>query len=209
MPGEGILALWMDCAPGREADFERWYQTEHMAERLAVPGFAAARRFEAIEAGRGCFCYYETEAPEVMSSEPYLARVAAPTALTRTIMSQVMRNMSRTVCRVARRSGAFHGPHAVTMELASADDGRVGAFFDAVAADLGVARAEIWRADEAGAAPQSDEEKLRGGDAKIAACLFVETLREADARRVIRESAALGDATSGATGLYRLVSDLR
>ena len=39
----GILAIWHDCAPGREAEFEAWYQQEHLIERLAVPGFLFGR----------------------------------------------------------------------------------------------------------------------------------------------------------------------
>ena len=35
----GILAIFNDCRPGREAEFEEWFQGEHLLERLAVPGF--------------------------------------------------------------------------------------------------------------------------------------------------------------------------
>ena len=35
-------------APEREAEFNRWYNEEHVPERLAIPGFRKARRFKAI-----------------------------------------------------------------------------------------------------------------------------------------------------------------
>ena len=35
--------------PGREAEFEAWFQQEHLAERLAVPGFLLGRRHEILE----------------------------------------------------------------------------------------------------------------------------------------------------------------
>jgi hypothetical protein len=37
-PLPGILAIFNNVAPGREAEFEAWFQHEHLAERIAVPG---------------------------------------------------------------------------------------------------------------------------------------------------------------------------
>ena len=34
----GILAVWQDWAPGAEALVADWYNREHHAERVAVPG---------------------------------------------------------------------------------------------------------------------------------------------------------------------------
>jgi hypothetical protein len=34
----GILAIFNNVASGREAEFEEWFQHEHLAERIAVPG---------------------------------------------------------------------------------------------------------------------------------------------------------------------------
>jgi antibiotic biosynthesis monooxygenase (ABM) superfamily enzyme len=44
----GILAIFNNVAPGREAEFEEWFQHEHLQERLAVPGFLLGRRHEAV-----------------------------------------------------------------------------------------------------------------------------------------------------------------
>ena len=43
----GILAVWNDCARGREASYEEWYQQEHLIERVRVSGFLVGRRHEA------------------------------------------------------------------------------------------------------------------------------------------------------------------
>lgn len=51
--GPGILAIWNDVAPGRDADFNEWFQSEHLAERLAVPGFLFGRRSSRRGAMRG------------------------------------------------------------------------------------------------------------------------------------------------------------
>ena len=46
----GILAIFNDCRAGREAEFEAWFQGEHLIERLAVPGFLFGRRHKAFRA---------------------------------------------------------------------------------------------------------------------------------------------------------------
>ena len=99
----GILAIWNDCGAGREAEFEAWFQGEHLIERLAVPGFLFGRRHQAISGASGYFNFYLTESPAVLTSKAYLDRLDNPTPMTRMIMSEVFINMNRTVCR---RTGA-------------------------------------------------------------------------------------------------------
>ena len=45
-------------------------------------------------------------------------------------------------------------------------------------ADTAVASGEVWIALDPRGMPVSQEEKLRGGDRKIAACLMIDTLRQ-------------------------------
>src|SRR5512143_2507406 len=72
MAGErlpGILAIWNDCRAGREAEFDAWFQGEHLLERLAVPGFLFGRRHQAISGSAGHFNFYLVESPEVLTSK--------------------------------------------------------------------------------------------------------------------------------------------
>ena len=102
----GILALWHDCEPEQEAAFEEWYQTEHMDERLSIPGFLHGRRYEAVEGSPGYFTCYNVTDPAVFASEAYQVHADALTPMTRNIMtSGAITNMSRTVCKVAYRRG--------------------------------------------------------------------------------------------------------
>jgi hypothetical protein len=75
----GILAIFNDCRLGREAEFEAWFQGEHLIERLAVPGFLFGRRHKAIAGAPGYFNFYMVETPEVLTSKPYLERLDNPT----------------------------------------------------------------------------------------------------------------------------------
>jgi hypothetical protein len=178
----GILAIWNDVAAGHEAEFDAWFQSEHLVERLGVPGFLFGRRHQAISGASGYFNFYVVESPAVLTSQPYLERLDNPTPMTKRIMSGVFINMNRTVCRRTLRRGSFRGAYAVTVRFnETPDEGALAALLDTLVADTNIAGGEIWMAVDPAGQPVSMEEKLRGGDKKIKACLIVDTLRQADA----------------------------
>jgi hypothetical protein len=178
----GILAIWNDCRTGREAEFDAWFQGEHLLERLAVPGFLFGRRHQAISGSAGYFNFYLVESPDVLTSKPYLERLDNPTPMTRRIMSEVFINMNRTVCRRTVRRGGFRGAHAITVRFnAQPDEAALIKRLDAALQDTAVAGGEIWIALDSAGQPVSMEEKLRGGDKKIKGALMLDTLRQRDA----------------------------
>jgi len=185
MSEPGVLAIFNDCWPGREADFEAWFQGEHLEERLAVPGFLFGRRHQAISGSCGYFNFYLVESPVVLTSKLYLERLDNPTPMTKTIMSEVFVNMNRTVCRRTLRKGAFRGAYAVTVRFDAAPDERaLKSTLRGLVGKPAVAGGEIWIALDAKSMPVSQEEKLRGGDKKIGGCLMIDTLRQADAEAI-------------------------
>src|SRR5690349_4375685 len=200
MAAPGILAIFNNCKPGREADFEAWFQGEHLEERLGVPGFLFGRRHEALSGSSGYFNFYVVERPEVLTSPAYLARLDDPTPMTHEIMSGgVFQNMSRTICTRVLRRGAFRGAYAATVRFnAEPDVARLTELIDELARDPAIASGEIWRAVDRAGQPVSMEEKLRGGDRKIKACLMIDTLRQADAEKLgARFSREFADAEIG------------
>jgi hypothetical protein len=181
----GILAIFNDCRAGREEEFETWFQSEHLVERLSVPGFLFGRRHKVLSGSPGYFNFYMVESPEVLTSNPYLERLDHPTPLTRTIMSEVFVNMNRTVCRRTVRRGSFRGAFAVTARFnRKPDEAALSTTLEKLTAETSVAGGEIWIALDAAGMPVSMEEKLRGGDKKIAGALMVDTLYQADAEAV-------------------------
>jgi hypothetical protein len=185
MTQHGILAIWNDCPAGREAEFEAWFQGEHLAERLAVPGFLFGRRHEAISGSSGYFNFYLTESPDVLFSPAYLDRLNNPTPLTRKVMSEIFINVNRTICRRALRRGDFRGAYAVTARFDQPPDVHaLTALAETLAQDPGIAACEIWTAVDPAGQPVAMEEKLRGGDRKIKACLMVDTLRQNAAEKI-------------------------
>ena len=44
------MLVLVNAKEGRDEEFNRWYEDVHLTDILAVPGFIAARRFEAADA---------------------------------------------------------------------------------------------------------------------------------------------------------------
>jgi hypothetical protein len=210
LPGSslGILAIFNNAAPGREAEFEEWFQHEHLAERIAVPGFLLGRRYEAISGQPRYFNFYLTRSPDVLKSAPYLARLDDPTPMTRTTMSEVFKDMIRTVCRRTFRAGAIRGAAAVAVRFGERPDERsLQARIATLMQDKAVACGEVWSAASPSEFPVSEEERLRGGDRKIEACLYVEMLRVEDAQALA--AALTAEFPRAAVAAYRLLCEVR
>jgi hypothetical protein len=204
----GILALFNDVAPGSEGDYETWFQTEHLAERLSVPGFLIGRRHEAVSGSPRYFNYYVTQSADVLKSDAYLARLGDPTPMTRKVMSAVFKNMNRTVCRRTHRAGTMAGVAVITVRFTrKADEAQLKSAADALVRDIAVACAEVWMAVSPSEFPVSEEERLRGGDRKIESCILVETLRVQDAERIAGDLSR--DFAEAEIGVYRRLCELR
>ena len=81
--GTGLLMVWCDVPADKEPDFNKWYNEEHLAERLSVPGFLSAARYEAVKGGPKHLAVYELENPAVMESEAYKKVSNNPTPWTK------------------------------------------------------------------------------------------------------------------------------
>ena len=208
---EGILAIWNDCAPEGEAHYERWYKSEHMQERVAIPGFRFGRRYERLTGGdRRFFTFYEVESPEVLSSKVYVEHLEAPTPWTLESMKS-FRNMVRTVCELHVAVGDLIGSHAVVLRAdeAMAPTHDAGALVARLAGEPGIARVQLWLRAAAQTPTDTAEMKSRAKDQLAAGALLVECLRRADADRVAAAIATppgeLGVSGHSVVGIYGLL----
>jgi hypothetical protein len=81
--GGTILVVMMEVDPEHEEEFNRWYNDEHLAERLEIPGYISARRFK-LEEGEGVLkylCIWELEDASPLQSEEYKAQQLRPSEL--------------------------------------------------------------------------------------------------------------------------------
>src|SRR4051794_24489424 len=108
LAGQGMLLTSMDIDPADEPDFNRWYDREHLAERVAIDGFLEARRYVAHRGTPNYLCLYSTETFEVLDSAAYRAALDNPTDWSRTTMAR-FKNMIRAVARITLSRGNGRG----------------------------------------------------------------------------------------------------
>jgi hypothetical protein len=108
LAGKGMLLTSMDVDEANEADFNRWYDREHLEERVAIDGFLEARRYVAHAANPKYLCLYSTATLDVLDSPAYRARLANPTEWSRQTMAR-FKNMIRVVARITISNGTGRG----------------------------------------------------------------------------------------------------
>ena len=75
---EGLLVVGMNVEPAMEAEFNRWYDEEHVPNLFAIPGVLGARRYEARAGGQKHIAMYHLTAPEVQASPAWKTAIDTP-----------------------------------------------------------------------------------------------------------------------------------
>ncbi|HEY2338036.1 MAG TPA: hypothetical protein VGI18_11785 [Burkholderiales bacterium] len=188
MPGRAAVAMWWDIPPEVRAEWEHWHTTEHMSERLGIPGFLRGSRWVA---GSSYFVLYEARELATLTTGAYVDRLNDPTPWSLKMMPH-HRNMVRSLCVVRARIGAGLGHAMATVRFTQHA-------LPHLAERKGVTSMQLLESQPATGA-QTTEQKIRGGDAQADRVLLVCGY---DVGAV--QAAASGLAPPGAvTGLYRL-----
>jgi hypothetical protein len=108
LAGKGMLLTSMDIDPSDEAEFNRWYDREHLEERVAIDGFVEARRYIAHQGAPKYLSLYSTETFEVLQSPAYRAALANQTEWSKANIAR-FKNMIRTVARITISRGQGRG----------------------------------------------------------------------------------------------------
>jgi hypothetical protein len=109
LAGKGMLLTSMDIDPADdEEDFNRWYDREHLEERVAIDGFLEARRYLAHAGSPKYLCLYSTRTIDVLDSPAYRTRLGKPTDWSRKTMAK-FKNMIRAVGRITISRGNGRG----------------------------------------------------------------------------------------------------
>ena len=69
---KGFLLVLMQPPPALEEEFNAWYDTEHIPERLSVPGFETALRYVCTDGAPRYLAMYDLASPGVLDSPAYL-----------------------------------------------------------------------------------------------------------------------------------------
>ena len=138
LSGTAMLVNFMNVDAEHEQDFNRWYDREHLAERVAIPGFLEARRYVAEAAPQRYLGIYTTKTLEVLDSPAYRARLANQTPWSLTNIAR-FRDATRACARVMASRGTGRGaalgflrlrPEGGADGLAEAIGERIGAALD-------------------------------------------------------------------------------
>jgi hypothetical protein len=120
---KALTLVWTDIPDGMEAEFNDWYNREHMVDRIVkVPGFLSGRRFVANHHGSHpkYLALYSTTGLAVFSSEKYLQLQRMPDEKSRHFIPE-FRNTVKGFFKVASEAGFGEGAHIALLELKLSD----------------------------------------------------------------------------------------
>src|SRR5260370_11569801 len=99
LAGKGMLLTSMDIDPSDEPEFNRWYDREHLEERVAIDGFLEARRYIAHDGRPKYLSLYSTETFDILDSPAYRTALANQTDWSRRNIARLT-NINRAVARI-------------------------------------------------------------------------------------------------------------
>ena len=213
LAGKGMLMTTMDIAPEHEAEFNEWYEREHIAARVAIEGFVEARRYLAVEAAPKYLGLYSTARFEDLSSPAYKTALANQTAWSRTNLSRFL-NMGRAVARITASGGQGRGAALAMLRLrpTTADKGALRARLAATfvpAGMPGIVSMHLMESDPALSVSLTEPDAADPGAADWRILVDgsdVEAVRACAETHF--EAAIGGEAVRVALGTYRLLWDL-
>jgi len=122
LPPNGLLFVASDVDAADEADFNHWYDREHVEERVRIPGFLSGARYLSRDGGRKYLGLYRTESLAAFTSPDYRKAFGHQTPWSVANLDR-MRNPIRRVCAVQAVTGFGTGSRLVVLPLPGADGG--------------------------------------------------------------------------------------
>lgn len=124
--GTGLLMVWADVPAEQEDEFNRWYNDEHLPERMAIPGFLGGARYEAVKGGPKHLACYELDSVAVLDSPAYKHVQANPTPWTKRVGPQAIgrpfiRNVYTMIHPIALTAEAARAPMAPSLQIGRMD----------------------------------------------------------------------------------------
>jgi hypothetical protein len=196
----GLLFVASDVGAADEPDFNRWYDREHVEERVRIPGFLSGARYVSRSGGRKYLGLYRTESLAAFTTADYRAAFERQTPWSIANLDR-MRDPMRRVCAVEAVTGFGSGSQLVVLPLPMADD---AAALIAQARDVGLALSQadgfvqsyLLVPDTTLSTPLPRESK----DNRQLAPLFVVEASTEPAAHALRELAASAFKTDPADG---------
>lgn len=103
---KAVLLVYTNCPEGKEQEFNRWYDTIHVPDILAIDGFSAAQRFRL--AGPG------PNVQAAQGAEPAVAQYLAMYEMESDDTRPAMKRLNEAVGGLAQRGRMFDGMQLVS-----------------------------------------------------------------------------------------------
>lgn len=163
MSAPGLMAFWADIDTDYLLRFQEWHNCEHIPERVSIPGFREGRRYRLREREAAFLMMYDTDSTAVLSSEPYLDALNAPTPWTGEALRHFrspVRNIYELVF-AAGAAGDFAAPWIASLRFNAPDVPR--AWLRRTTDAPGVTRARLFSIDEQTSNIMTSERGVYGG----------------------------------------------
>ena len=129
--GTGRFMVWVDVPADKEAEFNGYYNEEHLAELLAVPGVLNAARYEAVSSGPKHLACYELESPAVIETDAFKNRQPTERNLRagpRGVEARIIRRRKVLDSHLPLFQRPVYLPHAHHQPLAISESSYLGSF---------------------------------------------------------------------------------
>lgn len=100
-----LITVWLDVAPQHEAEFNDWYNLEHLPQLIGLPGFISARRYKADDAPLKYLAWYDTLDESIETSPDFMRIVNHPTPWSQRMRGLYGENRERMNFKLMRDVG--------------------------------------------------------------------------------------------------------
>jgi hypothetical protein len=205
----GMLVTWMNVDSAHDDDFNRWYDREHLEERVRIPGFVSGARYQSIRGSRRYLGLYRTTSLEVFKTPAYRDAFQHQTPWSVTNLSR-MQNAMRRVCAIQAEAGAGTGSWLAVLRLGASAIGSDAAEAARLGAELlvldGVVASRLLVPDPALSTPLPAENPQ---GRELDPMLLVETSSEPSAASAGRRAAEASGVPPANVSLLQLMWQLR
>ncbi|CDG84993.1 hypothetical protein [Janthinobacterium agaricidamnosum] len=160
----GMLFVWTGADAAHDLDFNRWYDREHVEERVRIPGFVSGTRYQSVSGPRKYLGLYRTTSLLAFQTPEYHRAFQQQTPWSLANLAR-MQDPMRRVCAIEAENGAGTGAWLALLRLGAGAAGQQGAALASVATlgrrllDLdGVMSSRLLTPDAALSGPLSAEQ---------------------------------------------------
>ena len=119
----GMIVIWNDIKEEMRDEFVQWHSTEHLPERVSIPGFISGQRWYGEHASPQYLTTYVTQNTGVLTSDAYIQRLNDPTPWTLKTVA-AFRHTCRAAGEVMWEYGSKkgYGGHILAIRITELED---------------------------------------------------------------------------------------